>query len=196
MNLSDRIQSLRKAQGISQEELADHIGVSRQSVSKWESEQSIPDLDKIIALSNYFHTTTDYLLKGIEPAAPSEARTASRILYIASAFLTALGLLAAFGNWYESQSAADVWGSMVFQAVGAAAYFIGKALSSERPASAVTRFNALALLFMPVSMLSCYALTGLPAPYPTGVREAGLFAVLYTGAAAGVLYALKKLTNR
>lgn len=40
MNISDRIQSLRKARGISQEELADKIGVSRQAVSKWESEVS------------------------------------------------------------------------------------------------------------------------------------------------------------
>lgn len=52
---------------MSQIELADAIGVSRQAVSKWESEQAIPDLDKIIAMSEIFGTTTDYLLKGIEP---------------------------------------------------------------------------------------------------------------------------------
>lgn len=46
MNLADRIQSLRKAKGISQEELAEHVGVSRQAVSKWESGQSAPDLEK------------------------------------------------------------------------------------------------------------------------------------------------------
>ena len=43
MNIADRIQHLRKTKGISQEELADKIGVSRQSISKWESEQCIPD---------------------------------------------------------------------------------------------------------------------------------------------------------
>ena len=48
MTIADRILELRKIKGISQEELADEIGVSRQAVSKWESEQSIPDLDKII----------------------------------------------------------------------------------------------------------------------------------------------------
>ena len=47
MNMADRIQYLRKTNGISQEELADKIGVSRQAVSKWESEQSLPDLGKI-----------------------------------------------------------------------------------------------------------------------------------------------------
>ena len=52
---------------MSQIELADAIGVSRQAVSKWESEQAIPDLDKIVAMSEIFGTTTDYILKGIEP---------------------------------------------------------------------------------------------------------------------------------
>ena len=48
MTIADRIQNLRKTKGISQEELADNIGVSRQAVSKWESEQSTPDVEKII----------------------------------------------------------------------------------------------------------------------------------------------------
>lgn len=67
MNIADRIQKLRKRKGMSQEELADHIGVSRQAVSKWESEQSLPEIDKICLLSDYFGVTTDYLLKGIGP---------------------------------------------------------------------------------------------------------------------------------
>ena len=48
MNISDRIQSLRKARGITQEQLADAVGVSRQAVSKWEAEQSVPDLGRIV----------------------------------------------------------------------------------------------------------------------------------------------------
>lgn len=69
MNIADRIQSLRKSKGISQEQLADVVGVSRQAVSKWESEQTIPDLEKVILMSEYFEVTTDYILKGIEPVA-------------------------------------------------------------------------------------------------------------------------------
>ncbi len=68
MSMAERIQHLRKSKGISQEDLADKIGVSRQSVSKWESAQSSPDIEKVILLSEYFGTTTDYLLKGSEPA--------------------------------------------------------------------------------------------------------------------------------
>lgn len=67
MNMADRIQNLRKEKNYSQEELADKIGVSRQAVSKWESEQSKPDLEKIIIMSELFGVTTDYILKGLEP---------------------------------------------------------------------------------------------------------------------------------
>lgn len=48
MTIADRIQSLRKSKGMSQEELADKVGVSRQAVSKWESEQATPDLDHLL----------------------------------------------------------------------------------------------------------------------------------------------------
>ena len=64
--LAKRIQELRKEKGISQEELAWQAGVSRQAVSKWESGQSAPELDKLVLLSDYFQVSTDYLLKGKE----------------------------------------------------------------------------------------------------------------------------------
>ena len=63
MILADRIIRLRKKNGWSQEELADKMNVSRQAVSKWESAQSIPDLEKILQLGTLFGVTTDYLLK-------------------------------------------------------------------------------------------------------------------------------------
>lgn len=63
MILADKIINLRKKCGMSQEELADKLGVSRQSVSKWESAQCIPDLNKILQMADLFNVTTDYLLK-------------------------------------------------------------------------------------------------------------------------------------
>ena len=75
MNIADRIQYLRKQKGYSQEELADKVGVSRQAVSKWESEQSTPDLEKVIAMSELFEVTTDYILKGIEPVSTTNRKT-------------------------------------------------------------------------------------------------------------------------
>lgn len=63
MTLAEKITLLRKQKGWSQEELADKMDISRQSVSKWESGQSVPELDKIIKISDIFAVSTDYLLK-------------------------------------------------------------------------------------------------------------------------------------
>ena len=63
MILADKIIELRKKNGWSQEELAEKLGVSRQSISKWEGAQAIPDLDRIITMSQIFGVSTDVLLK-------------------------------------------------------------------------------------------------------------------------------------
>ncbi len=63
MILADKIIQLRKKQGWSQEELADRLGVSRQAVSKWEGAQSVPDLNKLLAMADLFGVSTDYLLR-------------------------------------------------------------------------------------------------------------------------------------
>ena len=63
MILADKIIELRKKSGWSQEELAEKLNVTRQSISKWEGAQSTPDLNKILAMSQLFGVSTDYLLK-------------------------------------------------------------------------------------------------------------------------------------
>ena len=63
MILAEKVMALRKKNGWSQEELAEKLNISRQSVSKWESGASIPDIDKIIAMSSLFGVSTDYLLE-------------------------------------------------------------------------------------------------------------------------------------
>ena len=63
MILADKIIELSKRSGWSQEELADRLGVSRQSISKWESAQSVPDMNRILKLSQVFSVSTDFLLK-------------------------------------------------------------------------------------------------------------------------------------
>ena len=75
MILADKIIENRKKNGWSQEELADRLGVSRQSVSKWEGAQAVPDMKKIVQMSEIFGVSTDYLLRDdIEiPAAPETA---------------------------------------------------------------------------------------------------------------------------
>ena len=62
MTLGQRIQELRKGLGLSQEELGERMGVSRQAISKWEGDQTIPELDNLIALSRLFGLTVGQLL--------------------------------------------------------------------------------------------------------------------------------------
>lgn len=200
MNLADRIQSLRKAKGISQEELAEQVGVSRQAVSKWESGQSTPDLEKIVIMSEFFEVTTDYLLKGTEPAKDKDEKTrelASRILYIASTALIVIGLMCAFGGWYERQTMEIVWGSMVIQVVGMAGYFIGRLLSAAKAPFYIPWLNLMGIAFMPVSMMTG-ALSilvfrqGWVAPYPSGIFHDFIFGVAFLALSAGSYVLLKK----
>lgn len=74
MILADKIVSLRKKAGWSQEDLAEKLGVTRQSVSKWEGAQSVPDMDKVVMMSRLFGASTDFLLKDeLEEEAPCAA---------------------------------------------------------------------------------------------------------------------------
>ena len=66
MDLSEKILKLRKANNLSQEQLAERLGVSRQSISKWESGQSAPDIDRLSLLGDIFNVTLDYLIKPSE----------------------------------------------------------------------------------------------------------------------------------
>ena len=187
MNMAERIQFLRKAKGISQEELADKVGVSRQAVSKWESGQSTPDLNKIILMSDFFEVTTDYILKGIEPAKGREQTAkelTSRILYISSTAFIAIGLFCAFGGWYANQTMEAVWGSMIIQAIGAAFYFTGRLLSEAKAPFSIDWLNIIGVAFMPVSMITGYLSIlifkqGWIAPYPNGIVHVFIFSIVF-----------------
>ena len=73
MILADKIIDLRKKNGWSQEELAEKLGVSRQAVSKWEGAQSVPDMARVLQMSELFGVSTDYLLKdNLEKTEPAE----------------------------------------------------------------------------------------------------------------------------
>lgn len=74
MTLGNRIQQLRKEHNMSQGDLADALDISRQSVSKWETDTATPDLDKLLKLSEIFNVTLDALVKGEAPS-PNEAQT-------------------------------------------------------------------------------------------------------------------------
>ena len=187
MNLSDRIQYLRKARGISQEGLADQLGVSRQAVSKWESEQSMPDLDKIISMSDYFEVTTDYLLKGIEPVVQKEEeqsikhrRIASNICYQLSLGFVGLGIILSIILADFLKISVLLTPVLIVQGVGLLVWGTGRNLSEVRPSFQVKLALILFLLFVPLGFLSNVLFPmGKIFPYPTSLAASLTFVTFY-----------------
>ena len=110
MSLGEKIQILRKQKGMSQEQLADALNISRQAVSKWETNESQPDIERLIEISSMFNVSTDFLIKDGQSSAPTytaqanrgsmEIPRASRISFLVSAIYsstTAIFLLLGFG---------------------------------------------------------------------------------------------------
>lgn len=171
MNLSDRIQTLRKSKGISQEDLADQIGVSRQAISKWESGQSTPELDKILLLSEFFEVTTDYLLKGVRQPEKNNKDTVDAGIFVAAASaMNLIGVFVAAAVWYEKQVPMAAVTGIIFTAVSAMIMGIGFPFSSpDTKPAAVRRFwtiNIWTVSFVPLSALYNILTEQLIAPYP------------------------------
>ena len=187
MNLSDRIQYLRKVRGISQEGLAEKLGVSRQAVSKWESEQSMPDLDKIISMSDYFEVTTDYLLKGIEPVVQKEEeqsikyrRIASNICYQLTLGFVGLGIILSIILADFLKISVLLTPVLIVQGVGLLVWGIGRNLSDVRPSFQVKLALILFLLFVPLGFLSNVLFPlGKIFPYPTSLAASLTFVTFY-----------------
>lgn len=186
MNIADRIQLLRKAKGISQEELAQRIGVSRQAVSKWESEQSLPDIDKIVLLSDYFETTADYLLKGIEPK--KESRRDAAVFALSGTVLNVIALVACTALWFETQKAYSTALGLALMAAGTGVFLMGQRRSAngqEKAKRAFFKINVWVLSFIPLScgfnLISGWlgGFYGLPAPVPMMGNSAAAFAFFW-----------------
>lgn len=195
MNLSARIQRLRKEKGLSQEELGEAVGVSRQAVSKWESGQSMPDPDHIVLLSQCFHVSTDYLLKGTEdfPGAKKE-RTDAHVFVIVATVLNFIGLMIAVAIWYETQTVIALIVGVVFMALGCMVYGVGAMESEESSKSQAKRkfwtLNIWLLSFLPLSFCYNIFMTGTPSPYPIVVSPIPgylLFWVVYIMVCCGVV---------
>lgn len=191
MNLADRIQYLRKQKGYSQEELADKVGVSRQAVSKWESEQSTPDLEKVIVMSELFEVTIDYLLRGIEPlpkdVTQSRKNPNASIFSAAGTALNLIGLIASAMIWYDRQNAVAIAIGAIFVVMGCMIYGIGMIISDEETKSVAKQkfisINIWTVPFIPLAA-ACNMLLGIGyiAPYPIIVNPPIAFV------AFGVIY--------
>lgn len=173
MNITERIQYLRKAKGISQEELAHHLGVSRQAVSKWESGQAMPDLEKILLLSEYFEVTTDYLLKGTgcgKAEAPGENTDTAPILNVVATALNLLGVILSCLTWSSTQEVGATIAGAVFLILGVMVHAIGICLSSGQDGKPgrlkFWKGNIWLVSFLPLSLFYNLLTAGLAAPYP------------------------------
>lgn len=162
MGIGERIQSLRKTKGMSQEELANQIGVSRQAISKWESEQSTPDIDKVILLSELFNVTTDYLLKGIETQKQTNQnknRVDARIFSTNGTVCNFIGLIVAMAIWIEKQVASSVAIGMIFLAIGTMLHFMGQYIGYNRHIASKWFWiiNIWIIVLMPLSCMFNFA---------------------------------------
>lgn len=122
MNLHEKILARRKKAGLSQEELAEKIGVSRQAVSKWETGEALPELNKIIALADVFAVTTDWLLKdGAEEEGADGRNEAVQRTWI-DALPTVIGRLVRSYGWMAGVYLAFT--GLMFTAMGALARYM------------------------------------------------------------------------
>ena len=197
MKLSDRILELRRQKGISQEELADKLGVSRQAVSKWESEQSTPDIEKIILMSEYFGTTTDYLLKGIEPVSRSTEKKTGNVMSVMAPYMVWIGLITSCVLWYENQNSYAIMNGFIWMIGGYVVIRIA-VMNGLADESAMNRFFMVsfpAMSFFIGSLLFTMTVSGIPAPYPMpdiSVYRLLIFAALWILVNAAAVTYLKK----
>lgn len=155
MNMANRIQDLRKKKGISQEELAEIMGVSRQAVSKWESEQSFPDLEKIVVMSNYFEVTTDYLLKGTENSSDiAKIKMDAQIFTVLATALNFIGLVLSIIIWIELKTIFSTVVGVIFMSLGCILFVFGQLLAKNTK-KAAKLFWLINIWFLSLIPISC-----------------------------------------
>ena len=141
--LSEKIYKLRKRSGLSQEQLAEQLNVSRQAISKWESGASVPESEKLIAISKYFGVSIDYLVSdrdGEEPEENTGEKPSKRFRFIpglvfciaGALFLVILGLISILGPHASEQIGAssmiEIDGNGIFFILSIAAIAVGAGL--------------------------------------------------------------------
>ena len=188
MTFNEKLIKLRKANAMSQEELAEKVDVSRQAISKWELGDATPDSDKIVALSNIFNVTTDYLLKDdidnptgaiIVRDDPNKNIMIAKILRFLSTFFFGVGLLVAFQAWANGsgmyidgvfhpqlQGLSSILRGLIVQCVGIACYYFANRFHKTKLSWIQKYLNILFLHYMPFSALLTLIAYSEPSPYP------------------------------
>jgi len=164
MTFGEKLVQLRRARGLSQEALAEAVGVSRQAVSKWELGTAAPEVDKILALAEFYGVTTDYLLRVEMAPAPMEQKTSAPRPILAMGIALAgcaAGLVLIAWNLYEWLQIAGVV-LQIIAGIAGVAYFLQLCQSQVKDGKLwLKRYARFAIW--------------LEAPYPVGWLVHGLF---------------------
>ena len=185
MTLGKKIQQLRKAGNLSQEQLAEKLAVSRQAISKWELGESIPDTDKIIQLSKKFQVSTDYLLHdeinsdSEIPAVKTNSellkkRYGIKTLFIVASGVSIIGLIMSIVAQLTWQTVFTVSVGLIFQIIGV---IIFEAMSSHYITESGNKMmrksfyalNIWLILPFPVILLSDFVFNFYPRPRGYGI---------------------------
>lgn len=161
MKLGEKLQRLRKQGGLSQEELAGRLGVSRQAVSKWELGEAIPDTDNVVQLSRLFGVSCDYLLRdevdqrGAPLPAPGETHLDRQgwvhNATVLSLAVCAMGLLLTLGGGVKDTSAGPAAIGLIIQLGGILLFELAAPRMNEDRVSARLNFYRIACwLVVPV----------------------------------------------
>lgn len=182
MTLGEKLQRLRRQGGLSQEQLAEQLSVSRQAVSKWELDETMPDTDNVVQLSRLFGVSCDYLLldevdeRGapIPVPAPGETHLNQRG-WVHNAFALALavcavGLLLALGGWHSQQAAGPLIIGLIVQVGGLLLFELAAPRMGEGGRAARLGFYMIAnwlVLPIPAAGLCWWIFDYAVRPYPS-----------------------------
>lgn len=149
MDFGKKLQFLRRQSGLSQEQLASQLSVSRQAVSRWELNETMPDTENVLQLSRLFGVSCDYLLcpeadDPGPPVAPGEAHLTEQGWTHNAAILSlaacAVGLLLALGGWLREQSSGPLVIGLIVQVLGLALFELAAPRMGKGCAAARLRF--------------------------------------------------------
>lgn len=207
MSIGDKIQQLRKASNLSQEQLANQLDVSRQAISKWELNESMPDPDKIVLLSDIFSVSTDYLLRDQYESAEVRKATAKentdkqrvRSMMLTGMIISALGLLISLSSLSFFDSLIGFLVGLVIQVL--AVVFFEMSIHGVHPevySAARRRFylmNVWLLLHSPSAIITSYGLRHLPSVHELLWRYGYLAVYIFTSLLLSV-YILRSTKKR
>lgn len=204
MTLGEKLQRLRKQGGMSQEELAGRLGVSRQAVSKWELNEAMPDTENVVQLGRLFGVSCDYLLRdevdqrGAPLPAPGETHLDQKgwvhSAFVLSLGVCAIGLLMAVGGGVNDTSAGPAVIGLIIQLGGVLVFELAAPRMGEGCGAARLSFYSIACwLVVPVLTIALNRLAfwrGRAVWWSLG--EHLLLDLLLSGAVTAVLLALRR----